>query len=558
MRFKETKRAGGLALVAVGAAAWTLCAGAALGQTALGDGRALDANLRVGSGGINEPVRDIMAQIRFQDAIVTGNAAFGRSFRGDVGYLRSHEFRGALGANDLFQFQRDAFSGGPRGGIRGTDALRAQVELSMGARAPREFQDLLEPRRFGGGVVAPRMVRSTSDFAASQWVQPSVVGYMRGAEDEMLELRASPLLGVRAERPRAARDPLDVLPDFLEPRDIFGLPDAPVGVDELDPERLLAEPGRFDAPPVRDDLELPDRERELMPGQIDTRALDTRAPEARFDPEAHLEIEPPAVRPSETPYDDIFARFREEREPGPAPGDVPAWREELERLRSDLEMMLDPAGVRPPEPDPEGLPGEDPDSPVEPDPMAGRLISPELAAALRESDTVVERLAVASGASDALYREQMDAAERLMGERRYFDAESRYALALTFKRGDPGASIGRVHAQLGGRLFLSAAHNLREYLTRNPELAAVRYGERLLPHRERLDSIVEQLKEHVEREEGGLGSDAALLLAYVGYQTGDRGVVRLGVDAFDGLRDPRNAGEYALHDLIASVWVRGD
>src|SRR5436190_12147983 len=122
--------AAGLGLCVVGAR----CARA---QNALGGGQVLDHNLRQGSGGFNTPVRDINALIKFNNAVVTGNALFGKSFRGNVGYLATDDFRASLGSTELFPERRDlAQSAFPLAGVRGTDALQYQFALSTGQAPP--------------------------------------------------------------------------------------------------------------------------------------------------------------------------------------------------------------------------------------------------------------------------------------------------------------------------------------------------------------------------------------------------------------------------------------
>src|ERR1044071_8028118 len=80
--------------------------GSAMGQYAL------DHSLQVGSGGRNAPGRDFKKELEFRNAIVTGNAPGGISFRGDVGYKAPGEFFGNLGSNDTFAFRRDSVYSG--------------------------------------------------------------------------------------------------------------------------------------------------------------------------------------------------------------------------------------------------------------------------------------------------------------------------------------------------------------------------------------------------------------------------------------------------------------
>ena len=72
-------------------------------QDALGDGRALDSNLQVGSGGINQPGQ-APAYLRAND-VITGNVSGLGFFRDNVGYGATGEFGDRLGSDDLFRIQ---------------------------------------------------------------------------------------------------------------------------------------------------------------------------------------------------------------------------------------------------------------------------------------------------------------------------------------------------------------------------------------------------------------------------------------------------------------------
>jgi hypothetical protein len=114
-------------------------AGTANAQNALGDGTALDAN--TGQNGPRNYQRpDFASELRFRNAIATGNAPGGLSFRGDLGYRAAGEFSGDLGSDSLFAFRRDSLYSGLAGmGIRGTDALQYQFALTTGAAPPRNL-----------------------------------------------------------------------------------------------------------------------------------------------------------------------------------------------------------------------------------------------------------------------------------------------------------------------------------------------------------------------------------------------------------------------------------
>ncbi|MCA9283312.1 MAG: hypothetical protein KDA30_14880, partial [Phycisphaerales bacterium] len=119
--------------VTVISAAFALPPEHAAAQNALrvNSGSALDASLRVGSGGRNIRSRSFDEEIAFRNAIVTGNVAGGMGFRGDVGYSAPLDFRGSIGSADQFGFRADAFySGLATRNIRGIDALRQQMQFT--------------------------------------------------------------------------------------------------------------------------------------------------------------------------------------------------------------------------------------------------------------------------------------------------------------------------------------------------------------------------------------------------------------------------------------------
>ena len=99
-----------------------------------GGGHALDANPLVGSSGMNRRTIDpIWANIRYQNAIVTGNVTGGRSFRGDVGYTAANDFRGATAGQLVFDFNRDAFTSGVGlANLRGVGAARSSARFTTG------------------------------------------------------------------------------------------------------------------------------------------------------------------------------------------------------------------------------------------------------------------------------------------------------------------------------------------------------------------------------------------------------------------------------------------
>ena len=156
----------------------------------------------------------------------------------------------------------------------------------------------------------------------------------------------------------------------------------------------------------------------------------------------------------------------------------------------------------------------------------------------------------------------MRAGERLIGSERYFDAEERFARALAINPGDPSAQVGRIHAQLGAGLVLSASVNLRTLLMSNPELIGVRYAGTLLPATERVDLLIESLRAKAGllvdpgagREDVSVRRAASLMLAYLGYQNGRAEIAREGLDAYEslGADDDRR-----FANIVRQVWLGG-
>ncbi len=527
------------------AAALVLAAGSAIGQNAHGDGRRLDANQQVGSGGVNTAVRaDFSAANALRNAIVTGNAPGGLSFRGDVGYAAPREFRGELGSDDLFEFRRDSLYSGLSGqGIRGTDALQYQFALTTGSRPPRSLAGPLSVSRDSGGLraqvdsampasgttanagaggtaaltrVPPTefvndrgfglwQLRSSAGYLTDRSLAESVVGGFENSEGQSMGVTASPLGGVRT---------FDISPQSQRQRDPSAMPS--------DASRPLAQPGTADTAVQAPRLSAYDR---LVEGMGDE-----------------------------------FARSSgvEGREPSRA---VQLIEEQNEKLREFLESVREQAAPLPTtdendENDDTGAAGGASSAggaPAARDRLIRQLdalgVDRGMIDALRSNDIRMNDL-VAPGAllGQDFYATHVSEGRELLRQGRFFDAEARFSLALSVREGDPIASIGRVHAQIGAGLFLSASLNLRDTFTEHPMLIAARYAPELLPTPDRTRAVVERLNARIDQDTGEARA-SALLLAYVGRHTGDEALIRRGLSRLD--RD----GADPLAELLRLVWL---
>lgn len=152
------------------------------------------------------------------------------------------------------------------------------------------------------------------------------------------------------------------------------------------------------------------------------------------------------------------------------------------------------------------------------------------------------------------YTRHVGQGQALLAEGKWFDAEESFTRALVFRDADPIAAIGRVHAQMGAGMFLSAATNLRALLRSHPEMATVTYDAALLPRESRLESLGESLRDAAQRNDG-FGRDAALLLAYLGYQTGNATDITAGMDAVARINEYLAVDPDPLDEVLRAVWA---
>lgn len=525
-----------------------MVAGSAFGQNVLD--KPLDRNLQQGGGSRNASRPDLAQELRLRNAIVTGNAPGGLSFRGDVGYKAPGEFFGSLGSNDTFAFRRDSYYSGLGGmGIRGTDALQYQFAMTTGNTPPPGFTGLpsfsrngagatgqtagqVNPERIGqpGGIsvtpvdpTAPgadvrglslMSLRSPASFMATRGLGPTAVGRVPGEDGKMVGMTASSLRGITFDA-------------------------------DLAPAKKPEQQGVLEG----------------LNQRITDKPLDTK-----IDGKADAKPESKAGRSS---YDDLMDRIKSAN-PGGAKGDEkgpdgkpverkgpPTWQQQLEDLRKQLsDTKQGRPGEKPTKPD-AGKPGETPAG-QEGDKKEDSL-NPDTLSLIRSAGGKVETL-VLPGYDP--FASHMKAAQECMAAGQYFFAEERFTAALSLKSGDPMAAIGRVHAQLGASMLLSAGINLRALFTEHPEVAALKYGPDIMlpPDRQRL--IIERLSEQSEAREGKR-RDSAFLMAYLAYQSGDEKSMKRGLEIM-AMAPEAKPGERVegpdqlqkLSKMLTGVWMK--
>ncbi|MHA7814686.1 MAG: hypothetical protein ACX94C_14980 [Phycisphaerales bacterium] len=543
----------------LGAAALLSLAGStASAQNALGDGTALDANTgQYGSSNYARP--SLVDELRFRNAIATGNAPGGLSFRGDLGYRAAGEFTGELGSDALFAFRRDSLYSGLAGmGIRGTDALQYQFSLTTGSAPPRnllgslsytrddvystgaQYQDRTgfsqqsqtigtDPQQLDrdptGRALTPTdritgldsgsmmgTLRSSSTYNTTSTMQPSLLSvYAQGLDREPVGLVASPLLGVtptplkteeRPANPLVAR-PMNADTDPTTPG---GLPSTRVttSYDELVEQ-------------MRERVQTM-REESMAKGQASTIKTD----ESNDD---WLMRQMNEIRRSLYGQDPSTPANAQDQQGQGTDGESGADANEQGQGQSPGQAPGSNQGTNQGGSQGTGQPGTSPIDPLLtiPDnsdsPLAKRieetqekidtlnqefeLQDPTRIAIDRETLEVlrgtaadeVEQLLDPDAASRDLYAEHIVAGQRLIAGGRYFDAEERFTHALSLKPGNVIAQQGRLHSQIGAGMLLSASVNLQSLYSAHPELITTRYSGKLLPDAERIAALKKRLGE---------------------------------------------------------------
>jgi hypothetical protein len=511
--------------VGMGVGAVLLAAGLAVGQNALGDGRARDRNMQVGGQGVNAPTRDLMAEIRFRNALVTGNVPGGMGFRDATGYGLEYDFRDRVGSDDLFSFRRDSFTSGLAGtGIRGTEALQYQFALTVGNEPPRNLRGSLLTSRTGERV--------TMDLPSSPFGRGSgEVDVRQATAEELGQYQPGTLLSLRSISSYTAGRSLG--PSMLTMMEgpegtTQGLVSSPLR--GLAREELLGD-SEAEGPPLRDGAALGDDA-----GQPQERGVGGMNPQPGAgvvgDLREKLAMDFAARVPTQA----------EQVEPADQPEGAAAMRGAdpfLEQLAA-LQRVLRESETG------EAAAGGDAA-------MSDRVSGwKELVVTLKQGVGTVEVPAPKLDRASA-YDLHVDRAKDMLSQGRFFEAEQRFTMALAARPGDAIASIGRVHAQIGAGLDLSAAVNLRAFLVDHPEFVGARYEPDLLPSDDRLEVAARRLTEQVSGEGAGRGRrESALLLAYVSFHRGDRVSTILGLERLAegsaGRRDP-------LTPLLRAVWL---
>jgi hypothetical protein len=524
-----------------------------LGRDALGSGDALDNNLRVGSGGRNGYSPRAAAfsyqAIQARNLVVTNNVAGGRGFRGDPGYLAPDDFRGALGSDANYGFERDSALGSlpfllSERRLDPYDAAKlGQFQYRRDFTTLPEVNNAFGARRLDDSQIRLDRENSamTSGTLLTTAAAPEDDEIVRDAQGREFHQIHSSVEGIKV---RALND---------------GIP-----VDSIY-ERAMANSDRdaVSVRPFRSPWEDEDGNRikpdEQMEGRIssgiDGNSYDSivRRVEANYKGRADVNVDSSgafSLRDRRRQVEARISRPRigtlEDRRPSGSSGNF----EGFSRPEEDPEAGIGPEFRR----STIGLPldertnedlsddadasGDTPDSSKSESESARKLRTPEELYDIYQHRTVVDGVGDEQLSERAM--ELVDQAGSYMAKGRYARATDRLKDALRYAPGNPLIEAALANAQIGFGAFFSAELTLARLFRNHFEVAgAVFDGEDLIPNRTNLLLNASDLRDLIttrqregSRASGGLG----LVLAYIGWQVDDREMIREGLDTMKGSR----------------------
>jgi hypothetical protein len=527
------------------------------------DGRGLDASQQVGSAGYNRA--DGRLDFSQRNNIITGNVGGGRGFQDTIGYGAVGEFQDTLGSDELFGFRAQSLSSSPGylnavniGGVGARRNFsvyrsftnRAAQPQTPGLIAPDGGGFQLVPTQSlystpGGGYASPFIGTNTSGRALQAFSSSPLLG-LRG--------QLSPTQAINRQLYEAAREShaLSIPQGLIAPQaydtDVFDPYSKPKD-DKPDPDKTLT-PGQLPATLIiGQQLQTLDEDPENDPDAKDTDRsslmLDTL-----FRPLEKQEDDPTQADDGD-PYLKLLRDIRDNKD-DPAQeneDDKAGWENALEaptkQQVTEAERAFDTIMVE--------MYGEGYQARRE-----RRRAASESAEQDGQVQGVVEQLnynlprlkTLASNKQNRIARMTLEA-EAAMADGKYLSAESRYRQIILDTDDDPLPRAGLINAQLGAGMFRSAGLNLRSLFAKHPELIAARYDARLLPPKDRLQWIQQELQTAISQGEGG--KDAPILLAYLGYQASSRQVVRYGL-ALAQANSPRDP----LLSVLREIWLDGE
>ena len=554
-------------LAAVAATLWTAFPAWAQYPVA-NDGRALDANPLIGSGGYNSgTIPDPYSQMMLQNKIITGNVTGGKYFRGQAESTDPRNFRGQAASWSMDRFIRDA--GGVPAYGQSIPTPGTMQPFYGGQLANPLSPDFVRgasgtfttPPKPNGDTAAydPRIGSIRMDSAMSL---PSGDLMMPGPYDPMSNERtvytASPLMGLKAWRP-----------------------------SELADRQFLNDFGSMRARGVVEGMALEPRQIRQMQEELND-AVDTPDKTKPKDPNLAKPLPPPFETPAPSllrnkPLVDpiggkpLANEIREDlgvqhRPLVPVPQQSSQYAEMEKRLNryygeiikgnetkfpNAAKQLKKPSGEKPKTTDSEGPKIGPPtegktevtDSTLPDYAQIGREIlggASPMGSAAKPQPFKIRSLA-AGVRADGLARLIRDG-EKLMREGKFDSAMLRFDAAQQVAPNNSLVTMGRANAALGAGYYRKAEAWLRVAMENDPVLLMAQFDLTEFYGEARLAAVVKDLKEaaNAQTDDAGL----AMLLAYTAYSAGNSEQA----GAYLDLAEKRSGGKDDFYRMVRSHW----
>jgi hypothetical protein len=172
----------------------------------------------------------------------------------------------------------------------------------------------------------------------------------------------------------------------------------------------------------------------------------------------------------------------------------------------------------------------------------------EMARGMRKKTEPVKAQSFAAGVKAKGLHDILKNAEDLMKDGKFTAALDKYEDADRVAPNDPTIKLARANAELGASYYARAEAHLREVFTSNPELLNGQYDLTALLGEQRLATLIKDLKDIQKKEDRE--PRAVFLLAYIAYNTGHEQQA----SAYLDLADKRSGGKDPLYKLLRDNW----
>jgi len=496
---------------------------------------ALDANLHATSGTVNPSSQQ--QDYRARNLVVTGDVAGGRGFRGNVGYTAETDFRGATGGDASYAFRAGSALSNPNVIRSGSTADAFSVTRDAAAlEFRRDFVGPSTTQRAGSAATAAgtrqRLDLLNADFSPSRHLTSDTLSTpMRrytSASGDSGALTVSTVRGIKREsdRDRHASDRLGLYQAALLRKDV--------------------REGRLSTDAVRATPASP---------------FEVAAPRDSVNVRATRPLEPPTrgelAGQANPAYDRVLEQIRENWRKSLPTGSADASRTAEPPARADevdlieayqaLRRKLDRVAQTPATARPSAIQDDGTDKPAEDGKLPGINMTIQEYAQVLQHGTEFDAFAADPQGQDRL-NQLLSTGRAAMHEGDTFVAEKQFEVALLLKPGDPRATAGMLHCQIGANLPGAAAITLRGLFTEHPEMMDVSYAAQALPPTERLQRCVAGTRDLIRV--GRKPADYGLLLAYQGHLLRDPAIIREGLAHVTG-----STADDTMAELLRHLWL---